>query len=144
MCERPCWQGSGLGGPASQQACIPGPVLRLSLQTRRRIVPRFCWSRQCEMFCILSARRGFPATSCSPFSHGSLFQPGPIALRHGAIPPRLNPDPFRLHLAAMTPESAVFRVLGTSSESTFPADLTRTLDDAPLLDAYSQAVVSTA
>jgi S1-C subfamily serine protease len=44
----------------------------------------------------------------------------------------------------MTPESAVFRVLGNVSESAFPADVSHTFDDAPLLDAYSQAVVSTA
>ena len=44
----------------------------------------------------------------------------------------------------MTPESAVSRVLGNGPQSTFPADVLPALDDAPLLDAYSQAVVSTA
>jgi S1-C subfamily serine protease len=45
----------------------------------------------------------------------------------------------------MTPESAAFRVLGTSSSTTFPVGSeAHPLDDTPLLDAYSQAVVSTA
>jgi S1-C subfamily serine protease len=48
------------------------------------------------------------------------------------------------HLAAMTPESTVFRVLGNEVNAAFAADVVPPLDDAPLLDAYSQAVVSTA
>jgi S1-C subfamily serine protease len=44
----------------------------------------------------------------------------------------------------MTPESAVFRVLGSGSVPAFSANVSHSLDDAPLLDAYSQAVVSTA
>ena len=44
----------------------------------------------------------------------------------------------------MTPESAVFRVLGNESELAFPSAAVHTSDDSPLLDAYSQAVVSTA
>jgi S1-C subfamily serine protease len=44
----------------------------------------------------------------------------------------------------MTPESAVFRVAGNGSDSTLSAGLPQSLPDAPLLDAYSQAVVSTA
>jgi S1-C subfamily serine protease len=44
----------------------------------------------------------------------------------------------------MTPESAVFRVLGSGSVPAFSANVSHPLDDTPLLDAYSQAVVSTA
>jgi S1-C subfamily serine protease len=44
----------------------------------------------------------------------------------------------------MTPESSVFRISGSGPQSAFPADVAGTIDDAPLLDAYSQAVVSAA
>jgi S1-C subfamily serine protease len=44
----------------------------------------------------------------------------------------------------MTPDSAVFRVLGNESELAFPSAVAHSSDDSPLLDAYSQAVVSTA
>jgi S1-C subfamily serine protease len=44
----------------------------------------------------------------------------------------------------MTPESAVFRVSASGPQSNFPPDVAGAVDDAPLLDAYSQAVVSAA
>lgn len=44
----------------------------------------------------------------------------------------------------MTPESAGLRLLGNESDLAFPAGIDHPLDDTPLLDAYSQAVVSTA
>jgi S1-C subfamily serine protease len=44
----------------------------------------------------------------------------------------------------MTPESAVFRVLGTETDPTVAGSVPHSLEDAPLLDAYSQAVVSAA
>lgn len=44
----------------------------------------------------------------------------------------------------MTPESAAFRVLRSESDPAFSPGVTRPLNDTPLLDAYSQAVVSTA
>jgi S1-C subfamily serine protease len=44
----------------------------------------------------------------------------------------------------MTPESAVFRVLGSGLDSASAASVSPPLDDALLLDAYSQAVVNAA
>jgi S1-C subfamily serine protease len=61
-------------------------------------------------------------------------------IKHAA----LNPNPPLIHLAAMTPESAVFRNLANASDTALPPDVVRPMDDASLLDAYSQAVVSTA
>jgi S1-C subfamily serine protease len=66
------------------------------------------------------------------------------SFRNAKTKAALNPNPLSFHLAAMTPESAVFRVLGNVSDITLPPGVAPTGSDDALLDAYSQAVVSTA
>jgi S1-C subfamily serine protease len=66
------------------------------------------------------------------------------SFRNAKTKSALNPNPLSFHLAAMTPESAVFRVLGNVSDITLPPGVAPTGSDDALLDAYSQAVVSTA
>ncbi|HEV8046139.1 MAG TPA: trypsin-like peptidase domain-containing protein [Terriglobales bacterium] len=55
----------------------------------------------------------------------------------------MNPETRRTHLAAMTQQDSVFPVADYSQRIVQPAEV-GTLNDASLLDAYSQAVVSAA